>query len=387
LNISFPSLGDTFADSQPDTFFPPFSDLSDFGDLTSPQDSLSSPATPFPLFPTLNGSPLTTESPTSAHFKETKTKGSRKGKGQKSGGKITTTPEDRTAARKIKHRLIDRARRRRVKDSLDQLKELVKFENHQKPDKATVVASAVREITDLKSKVATLQAQLARMASLPSMRAGGSDYPMPSVRLDEKDFSSMVSPRSDRLPSAVHLQSFLAGLGGAGVMAILYGMDCIVRDLNGLFETILGFRREELVGIRFSDAPLHGRHVHGKYPSRFIRSTDPSEAMVPTASKFDFTCVDFKRAGTALVHRGAFRVVSRILTRDGQMLESLTTSFLLRNEQGEPISFIGLSTPDCRRFVRLNERREEEQEDIFQDLPSLAYHPFPSDFLSSTLIK
>jgi len=70
----------------------------------------------------------------------------------------------------------------------------------------------------------------------------------------------------------------------------------------------------------------------------------------PTASQNDFSCDDFKRAVNALVHGGTFKVVSRVLTRDGSILESLQTIFLMR---GETNALTAVSTPDTRRLIHL----------------------------------
>jgi len=96
-----------------------------------------------------------------------------------------------------------------------------------------------------------------------------------------------------------------------------------------------------------------------------------------------------KKAVSALVNGSTFKVVSRLLTRDGQILESLNTFFLLRNERGEATALVTLSTPDCRRLINLNRRREEEV-DLFVDDPSMSlsnpdFHshlrPFADDYL------
>eukprot|EP00456_Euglypha_rotunda_P016367 TRINITY_DN15400_c0_g1_i8.p1 TRINITY_DN15400_c0_g1~~TRINITY_DN15400_c0_g1_i8.p1 ORF type:complete len:137 (+),score=0.76 TRINITY_DN15400_c0_g1_i8:150-560(+) len=101
------------------------------------------------------------------------------------------------------------------------------------------------------------------------------------------------------------------------------------------------------------DPPLYGRHVHGEFPSSFVRSSDPRNALVPTASSNDFTCDDFKSAVNALIHGGTFKVVSRVLTRDGSILEALQTIFLLRGDRGEPTALTAVSTPDTRRLINL----------------------------------
>jgi len=162
-------------------------------------------------------------------------------------------------------------------------------------------------------------------------------------------------------------------------------MDCKLKDVNGLFETITGYRREELVGHRWIDPPLYGRHVHGEFPSKnFMRSSDPRLALVPTASSNDFTCADFKSAVNALVHGGTFKVVSRVLTRDGSILEALQTIFLIRGDRGEGAALAAVSTPDTRRIIHL------PMEDQFLDFPSptgtqspKSSRPFsPDDFLA-----
>jgi len=386
------------------TSLPPLNDLSDMSDLILPPLSeLGEISVPkdSQLAPPVNSFPLTSQTPSFPMFSpmvakaESPTPEPKEKKRRKSINK-QLSQEDRAVARKIKHRLIDRARRRRVKDSIDQLKDLVRFESHERPDKATVVSSAVREIQDLKQQIVNLQTQVARLSvkatpapttftSSPTFSptstflGAGSDSEIPESPPRTEEKSPQSAPCSlipsgssqAKLTGLFHLQSFLAGLGGAGVMAVLYGLDCLIKDVNGLFETITGFRREEVVNSRYRDAPLYGRHVHGEYPMRFERSPDPSQLLIPTASKSDLTCTDFKRAVNALVHGGTFKVVSRLLTRDGQILESLNTTFLLRNERNEPVALVALSTPDCRRFVHLN-HRQEEQTDVFMELPSIS---------------
>jgi len=234
----------------------------------------------------------------------------------------------------------------------------------------------------LKAQIAYLQSQVSNSPIVSMPPSCGNDESKQLVSSSiPKSLPSVLTP-----PKDVNIPSLLGGLGGAGVLVVIYGLDCRIKDCNNLFETISGFRRDEVVGTRFSDSPLFNRHVRGSYPSHFVKSADP----IPTASTNDLSCADFKQTVSALVEGGTFKVVSRHLTRDGQILESLVTLFFVRDDNGKPIAIMAVSTPDCRRLVH----PLEDNSDLLQtdgsspELSSISNSPFsPNDFLRTPVMS
>jgi len=153
----------------------------------------------------------------------------------------------------------------------------------------------------------------------------------------------------------VSLSLVLTGLATAGVVITIVNLkDFTLQDVNPLFERLTGFMRHEVVGSKFLGAPLFSRHVHGDFPREsFLRSADPDQAMIPTASTEDYTIADFREQISVLTSGGSWQVVSRHMIRNGSILESLTTLFLLRDNQNQPNAVMSISTPEHRREIPL----------------------------------
>jgi len=242
--------------------------------------------------------------------------------------------EERQEIRKVKHRIIDRKRRQREKASIDELRDLVLMHPSEKPDKATIVAGAVRTIKDMQLQIAQLEARLT-----PSMCFCKG----PCSCVVPHDFKSRTVDTA--------LPTLLTGLATAGVAIMVIDFkDSTVVELNDMFENLSGFRKEEVLGRRFSDSPLFGRYVQVEFPPKiFSRSLDPHQSLIPTASSEDYTAADHQRVSETLSAGGNWRVVCRWMTRTGFVVESNNTLCLWRG-LGQAPSIMHISTPDQRRY-------------------------------------
>jgi PAS domain-containing protein len=236
--------------------------------------------------------------------------------------------QERQEQRKVKHRLIDRKRRMREKVSIDELKDLVFIHPSEKPDKATIVAGAVKTIKDLQQQIQQLEARL------PSSPA-------------------TYIPQEPKASSEPGLSALLPGLAVAGVnLMVIDFKNFTVVQVNDLFEVVSGWRKDEILGRRFDDFPLFGRYVQGDFPrDSFMQSLDPQNSLIPTASLEDYTPIDLKRLHETLLAGGTPRVVCRWMTKVGYVLESYSTLCLWRGSPSQPMSIVNISTPEQRRFT------------------------------------
>eukprot|EP00457_Paulinella_chromatophora_P004393 gb/GEZN01004405.1/.p1 GENE.gb/GEZN01004405.1/~~gb/GEZN01004405.1/.p1 ORF type:complete len:415 (+),score=59.60 gb/GEZN01004405.1/:218-1462(+) len=264
--------------------------------------------------------------------------------------------------RKMKHRLIDRARRRREKSSIEELKSLVTLEARERPDKATVVASAVRTIKDLKDKIAMLEQKLQDGGSEADSIPNSPGLSMQSSHRDDSSAGSCsdsdpCSPLPNLLPlsptpsspssplqqgslvsspfGAVAMNNILHGLASAGVASVIIDIKTSqIRNVNTRFQSVSSFDRNNLIGRKFSEAPLYGIHLSGTPDSE-----EPSSEQLAHGIK-------------VLINGGSFKMLTRHASgRKGVAVESVNTMFLLRDEQRLPYAVLLISTPDSRRVV------------------------------------
>jgi len=217
----------------------------------------------------------------------------------------------------------------REKVSIDELKDLISMNPSEKPDKASIVAGAVRTIKNLQQQVAHLEGRM------PRPPVGCSCHgPCSCSRFEEAGTPSLLS-----------------GLSTAGVLFMAIDFkDFTIKQVNDVFETVSGFRKDELIGRRFGAAPLFGRYVHGEFPhDNFLRSSDPQQSLIPTASSEDYTPEDFQRTAEMLLHGGNCRVVCRWMRRDGYIVESFSTLCAWRAPGG--LAIMNISTQEQRRFT------------------------------------
>jgi len=361
FSLSPPVLESPVMDSSPDFSFQgigfkpelfPSLKAEDSIDIELPQIQAS-----FPQQQQVSAAPVKLESPVAmapmSPMSPLKSPSKNKTKSEKKSRKVTSRQE-RQEQRKIKHRLIDRKRRMREKHSIEELKDLVAIQPSEKPDKATVVAGAVRTIKDLQQQIAELEAQLARQSPSPALSSSSPSPEIspfvlstPMILSDEKKIGSYKD--------YIALTAVMSGLGNSGVVAVVVGLqDCAIKDVNSAFEIVSGFQKSEVVGKKFSDEPLFGRHVHGIFPrDQWKRPSDPQQALIPTASSEDYTYSDFQHALNVVLRGEPWRVITRHLTRDGlSVVESFNTLFLLRDLDRQPYAIMCISTPDQRRVVR-----------------------------------
>jgi PAS domain-containing protein len=340
-------------DSSPD--FPSFPEIPMKPDVYSMKDDQSlygyqlessagvaQPASSVKLETPVSLAPQPAESPTRIPKGKSKT--------EKKSAKKSISRQERQEQRKIKHRMIDRKRRMREKHSIEELKDLVAIQPSEKPDKATVVAGAVRTIKDLQQQVAELEAQLARQ-SLASSPVLSPSQP-PAAVASAIPFEAKNSPIAS-YKDYVALTAVLSGLGNSGVIAVVVGLqDFTIKDVNSAFESISGFSKKDLLGKKFSEEPLYGRHVHGQFPLKWTRPNDPHQALIPTASLADYTVSDFQQALDVVLKGVTQKLNSRHLTRDGKVVvESVHTLFLLRDLNSQPYAIMCISSPDQSRLV------------------------------------
>lgn len=257
----------------------------------------------------------------------------RKKKSIPNAGKILkkpVTPAEKEEHRRMKHRLIDRARRRREKRSVEELKELVFLEANERPDKATVVSAAVKTIRILKAEVARLQGEknAQRMPNLETVTP-----PMSPVS-DSSDFSQGSAPsvNSNNITTA----TLLKGAADAGVASMMIDIKTgAVTNVNERFESITGFKSSQLVGSTFETSPLYGRHMID-----FGNKGVPQEALL--------------EAGLKKLRSGqSWKVVTvHATSKDNMSVQSINTMFLLRDQRGVPFAIMNINTPDQRRLVR-----------------------------------
>jgi len=253
---------------------------------------------------------------------------------QKNGSRKAVRQE-RQEQRKVKHRMIDRKRRMREKVSIEELKDLISMHPSDKPDKATIVASAVRTIKNLQRQIAYLEA---RQQPASSSSSSSSDHN--SIKVEESGVPPPLSPLS-------------SGLSISGVLLMIIDYkDNTIKQVNQLFETITGFRSDEVVGRRFDSSPLFGRYIIGDvFPHEsYQQSKDPHQSLIPTASSEDYTSSHFDQLSQGLLSNGNWRVVCRTMTRSGYILESYSTLCLWR-AAGQPLSIMHISTSEHRRFT------------------------------------
>jgi len=287
------------------------------------------PSQELPTFP----EPMQIEFPHGAiptfDFATVKTEKSETPKAKKqSERKITRKAEskhERQEQRKIKHRLIDRRRRLREKHSIDDLKDLVSIHPSEKPDKANIVAGAVRTIKDLQQQIAELEAKLAR---------------------------ATLEDSPGKTEENVPLTTMIEALTGSGMTAIVLSFDCTVKEVNPILEAATGFDRKQLINTKFGDAPLFGRLVHGEFPrDRFVKPSDSKQAQIVTSSSDDYTSSDLHQAFEVVMSGGSWKVVTRYVHRDGTLLvESFATLMPI------PGAVLCISSPENRRFVPLPQR-------------------------------
>jgi hypothetical protein len=255
--------------------------------------------------------------------------------------------QERQEIRKIKHREIDRRRREREKQSVEELKELVALDTGERPEKANVVAGAVRQIRGLQAKIEELQAQLHRqhisspqtsVASTPDSRVSKSSpsSPMSFLDLDHK----MMNTEKILLPDMIR------GLGTGGVIVLVLSLeDAMIRNANTELENVTGFHKSDLLDTKLTGAPLFGRILHSDMPSSNLKQEHP-------LSSFESTTLQFKEAMHRLSTGATWKVTTQIKTRDGSLIESQNTIFMVRNaDDHTPAHLMCISTPDKRRII------------------------------------
>lgn len=230
--------------------------------------------------------------------------------------------------RRIKHRLIDRARRRREKQSVEELKRLVHLEANERPDKATIVAAAVKTIKTLKEQLNETSSDLPELMSYPS-----------SPRSTSGSDSISEGERKSRRASSTELnwmqKDMMNGLSATGVAVMLIDIRTgKISFVNERFESISGWKKSELVGTRYMSGRLNGRHY----------LSDPSRGS------------DFHRGVESLQKFGTWKVISVHSTkRLGMLVQALTTLSVLRDAEGSPQFIMAVSAPDQRRLVQESE--------------------------------
>jgi len=255
--------------------------------------------------------------------------------------------QERQEIRKIKHREIDRRRREREKQSVEELKELVALDTGERPEKANVVAGAVRQIKGLQAKIEELQAQLARqhisspqpsVASTPDSRASRSPVsPLSFLDLDHK-----MGINTDK----ILLPDMMRGLGTGGVVVLVLGLeDCLIKNANAELEAVTGFHKSELLDTKLTAAPLFGRLLHSDMTAGNLKQEHPLNSLEGTA-------LQFKEATHRLASGATWKVTTQIKTRDGSIIESQNTIFMVRNaDDHTPAYLMCVSTPDKRRVI------------------------------------
>eukprot|EP00457_Paulinella_chromatophora_P006282 gb/GEZN01006300.1/.p1 GENE.gb/GEZN01006300.1/~~gb/GEZN01006300.1/.p1 ORF type:complete len:499 (-),score=52.85 gb/GEZN01006300.1/:188-1486(-) len=322
--------------------------------------------------------------------------------------------------RKIKHRLIDRARRRREKSSIEELKGLVTLEPRERPDKATVVASAVRTIRDLNQRVAMLERRIRASAagqssqssgsssgknesSGASQRASGSNGSSPesdgsredrdrdspsdtprSASPDDNDFadndqdnspprhqSRPTSCRQSKNSNNVATQALGAMTRHASPFSTVTlnnmllglasaGVASMIVDITNSRITSVCARFQSVAGLQASELINHRfseSPLFGQHLSGSPDSEEPSQEQVAQGIKI-------------LVNGGSFKMLTRHASgRTGVAVEAVTTMFLLRDERTCPYAVLSISTPDSRRAVHYPMQFQERvQSDFFVKL-------------------
>jgi hypothetical protein len=258
--------------------------------------------------------------------------------------------QERQEIRKIKHREIDRRRREREKQSVEELKELVALDTGERPEKANVVAGAVRQIKGLQAKIEELQAQLHRQhisspqtsaASTPDTRASKSSprSPMSFLDLDQK---MMMGINTEK----ILLPDMIRGLGIGGVIVLCLSLeDCTIKNANTELENVTGFHKSDLLETKLTGAPLFGRILHSDMPASNMKHEHP-------LSSFESTTLQFKEAMHRLSTGATWKVTTQIKTREGNLIESQNTIFMVRNaDDHTPAYLMCISTPDKRRII------------------------------------
>jgi hypothetical protein len=132
--------------------------------------------------------------------------------GQSTGSDSPTNfSEVPTMEKKQKHQLTDRQRRAKIKESMDALKALVPLEPNQKADQATIVASSVTLVQNLKDEVAELRARLQAMEFNAVKEASKLDAKRSQIR-----GAQGMQPNHPALSNSP-FTSMMASLNGAGV--------------------------------------------------------------------------------------------------------------------------------------------------------------------------
>jgi len=178
--------------------------------------------------------------------------------------------------KKLKHQLTDRQRRAKIKEGMDALKSLVPLEPNQKADQATIVASSVTLVRDLKDEVRELREKLKQMEI--EKREQESKYETKKYALTHHHTGTSQPGRSGSSLSTAPLSSLMASLNGAGVSMWRIGTSGEMLEVNLVFELISGFSAAEVVGQSPCSAPLHGSL--SVIPSAFMQSFSQAPAAV-----------------------------------------------------------------------------------------------------------
>ena len=159
---------------------------------------------------------------------------------------------DRDEAKKVKHQMTDRQRRAKIKESMDALKALVPLEPNQKADQATIVASSVTLVQNLKDEVAELRKKLQQMELNSAKEAMKLDSKRQAIR--------SVSGVPHQVPQLSNspFTSMMASLNGAGVSMWRIGLTGKIIEVNLVFELVSGFSAGEVVGNTPCGPPLFG---------------------------------------------------------------------------------------------------------------------------------
>jgi hypothetical protein len=184
-----------------------------------------------------------------------------------------SNPLEREDAKKVKHQLTDRQRRAKIKESMDQLKALVPLEANQKADQATIVASSVQLVQNLKDEVQQLKMKLQQLEISHEHEARKAE--------ERKIMLSRMPGHQPPLLSNSPFTSMMASLNGAGVAMWRIGLTGKIIEVNLVFELVSGFSAREIVGNSPCGPPLFGSL--SIMPAAFLKAFSQVSALAPVA--------------------------------------------------------------------------------------------------------
>jgi hypothetical protein len=184
---------------------------------------------------------------------------------------IDSTVTGKDDKKKIKHQLTDRQRRAKIKESMEQLKNLVTIEPNQKADQAHVLAQSVNLVNNLRDEVGELKQKLAKL-EIQQRETQMELIKKEQLNLQRINSNYMSSPFS----------GMMSTLNGAGVSMWRLALDGKILEINLVFELISGWSNIQIRGHSPCSAPLYG--TLSVIPQEFLKTFSQQMAVSALSS-------------------------------------------------------------------------------------------------------